>query len=244
MSSHGVEVVACVALGAPWALAGSWRACGGTLSRTARAALGGIAAAELAWLAYGVLELAGLGVRFEWLERGDFRALGLAAIVGLVEEGAKLAGALISLPHARCDARERARIVLAVAAAFATVEAVLVLPGAAWPVLVGRAACAPVAHALLAVPVALALAGAGGASAGAAPKIAGGLFVAALLHALGDFSLMRPPWGRAAFAATLLLPAIWLYARGRAGRDGRDRDGRSPIPERVAAAFPRALASR
>jgi RsiW-degrading membrane proteinase PrsW (M82 family) len=239
MSSHGVEVVACVALGAPWALAGSWRACGGTLSGTARAALGGIAAAELAWLAYGVLELAGLGVRFELLERGDLRALGLAAIVGLVEEGAKLAGALISLPHARRDARERARIVLAVAAAFATVEAVLVLPGAAWPVVVGRAAFAPVAHALLAVPVALAFAGAG--AGGAAPKIAGGLFVAALLHALGDFSLMRPPWGRAAFAATLLLPAIWLYARGRSGRD---RARRSPLPARAAAVFPRALASR
>jgi RsiW-degrading membrane proteinase PrsW (M82 family) len=243
MSSHGVGAVACVALGVPWALAGSWRACGGTLSRIARASLGGLAAAELAWLAYGVLEVAGLGVRFERLERGDLHALGTAAIIGLVEEGAKLGGALIALPQARCDARDRFRIILAVAAAFATVEAVLVLPGAAWPVLLARAALAPAAHALLAAPVALAFAGAGGSSSGAVSRIAGGLSVAALLHALGDFGLTQPPWGRAAFATTLLLPAIWLYACGRR-RDGRDREGRSPPPGRGAAALPRAFASR
>jgi RsiW-degrading membrane proteinase PrsW (M82 family) len=233
-----------VALGLPWALAGSWRASDGTLCRTARAALGGLAAGELAWLAYGLLDLAGLGVRFERLEHGDLFALGIAAMVGLVEEGAKLAGALIALPRFPCDARDRFRIVLAVAAAFATVEAVLVLPGAAWPVLLGRAAFAPVAHALLSAPVALAFAGAGGSSARTASRVAGGLLAAAALHALGDFSLTQLAWGRAAFAATLLMPAIWLYARGRARGPGRAGDRGVALLARRTAVVPGAVASR
>ncbi len=217
MGVDGVAVAAtCIALGAPWAVAGSWRAPDGTLVRTARAALGGIAAAELAWAAFGLLEVAGIDVRFEWVARGDGRALVITMLIGLAEEGAKLAGAILATPPARCHPRERFRMVLAVAAVFATVEAVLVLPGATWPVVLGRAAFAPVAHALLAVPVAFAFSAVGGAASfrGGA-QLAAALLASALLHAFGDWSVARPAWGRVGYAVTLLLPALWLYARDR-----------------------------
>ncbi len=222
MSARGLSVtVACIALGVPWALAASWRARGGTLLRTVRVVLGGIIAAELAWVVYGLGEIAGVPVRSECIEGTGWRGLGFAGFIGLAEEGAKLAGAAFVVPSEPGSRRDRLRVVLAVSAVFATAEAVLMLRGASWPVTLGRAAFAPVAHALLAVPIALALAASVGTSfVGAGIRVAAALALAAALHGLGDWSILRPGLGRLGFAMTLLVPAMWLYARGRWGRRG------------------------
>ncbi len=211
-------LAACASLGAAWILASSWQAEAGTARTALRGLLGGLAALGTASIGYGVLQIAGLDIRWEWITNGAWPALGFAALVGLVEEAAKLAGILLAAPPQEQGGRSRSvlRTTAAVAAVFAIAEATLALHGASWSVALGRAALGPVAHAVLAAPFAVALAEAAGVSRGRlALRLAVTVGVAALLHGFGDWSVARPGWGRLGFAAALLAPTLWLYGRAR-----------------------------
>ncbi len=211
--------ISCLALGALWVLAASWRAEGGAARIAFRGLLGGLAALGLASVGYGVVQLSGIDLRWEWIARGAWPALGLAAVVGVVEEGAKLAGIVLAAPPARHGRRSVLRVATSVAAVFAIAEAALVLGGSSWPVALSRAAFGPVAHGVLAAPFAVALADATGISRPRFTlRLAVAVALAALLHGLGDWSVARPGWGRVGFAAALMAPTLWLYARGRAPR--------------------------
>jgi len=222
MGTHGAAwLAACSALGAAWLLAASWRAETGTVPTAVRGLFGGLAALGTAYIGYGLMQIGGLDVRWEWIERGAWPALGFAALIGLVEEAAKAAGIALAAPATRREGRARTvwRTTAAVAAVFAIAEALLTLRGASWPVALGRAALGPVAHGLLAAPVAVALAETTGVSRTRfALRLLLAVTLAALLHGLGDWSVARPGWGRAGFAAALLAPTLWLYAHARQRR--------------------------
>lgn len=219
MGAHGAMwMVACAGLAAAWVLAASWRAETGTVVSAVRGVLGGLAALGTASIGYGLLQVAGLEIRWEWIQTGAWPAVGFAAIVGLVEETAKVAGIALAAPGTlrRTRARDVVRTSAAVAAVFAVAEALLALRGASWPVALGRAALAPVGHGVLVAPAAVVLAEAsGGSRARLAGRLAIGVALAALLHGVGDWSVGHAGWGRAAFMASMLAPTLWLYARAR-----------------------------
>ncbi len=222
MATDGTAwLAACAALGAAWVLVASWRAESGTMPTALRGLFGGLGALGTASIGYGVMQIAGCVVRWEWIAKGAWPALGFAGLVGLVEESGKLAGIALAVPATRQAWRAPSlmRTTAAVAAVFATAEAVMTLRGASWPLALGRAAFAPVAHAVLAAPMAIALAEAPFTSRWrVAARVAAALSVAALLHGLGDWSVARPGWGRWGFAAALLAPTLWLYARSKRDR--------------------------
>src|SRR5690242_15839033 len=213
MGTHGTAWFAtCVAVAAVWVLALSWRSEGGTAPTAARGVLGGLAALGTAFIFYGLMEAAGVGIRWEWIEKGAWPALGFAALIGLVEEVAKAAGIALASPALFRRGRERSVLSTgaAVAAVFAVAEALLTLRGASWPVALSRAALGPVAHGVLAAPAAMALAYAAGVPrARLALRLAVAIGLAALLHGLGDWSVAQPGWGRVGFAAALLAPTLW-----------------------------------
>jgi RsiW-degrading membrane proteinase PrsW (M82 family) len=236
MGTQGTAWLAtCVALAAIWVLALSWRSKDGTAPTAARGVLGGLAALGTAFILYGLMQAAGLDIRWEWIERGAWPALGFAALIGLVEEVAKAAGIALASPALFQRGRERSVLYTAasVTAVFAIAEALLTVRGASWPIALGRAALGPVAHGVLAAPTAVALAYAAGTSrARLALRLMVAIGLAALLHGLGDWSVARPGWGRMGFAAVLLVPTFWLYACARSARVRRQIGGRlfSPYP--------------
>jgi RsiW-degrading membrane proteinase PrsW (M82 family) len=205
--------------GAAWAQLAARRAGHGGSTFSAHALLGGVAAFGLALSAFDAAALAGLEVRWDHLLRGDAVAVLAAAAIGLVEEGAKLAGILLVV-----DRGFRRSAILAaaagVAAGFAALEALLILRGDASAAALARAALGPVAHALLAVPLALGV-GAAFRRAGRAwwLPLAPALAVSAALHAAGDLSLALPSVGGPGYAATLVAPALVLFACARRPRD-------------------------
>jgi RsiW-degrading membrane proteinase PrsW (M82 family) len=209
--------------GAAWAKLAAWRAGEKTAGFAFRALLGGAAAFGLALLAYEGAALAGVEVRWERIVRGDSASFLLAAGVGLVEEGAKLVGILLVVER---GVRTRAVLAVAmgVAAGFASLETLVVLgterSGAAF----ARAALGPVAHALLTVPIALAVAPAL-RSRRPAVSLTVPLLAAAALHGAGDLSLALSGVGYTGYALALAAPALMLYARGR-----RRRAASVPLP--------------
>src|SRR5512139_3445274 len=125
--------------GAAWAQLAARRAGERRVAFTLRALLGGFAAFGIGLCAYDLAALCGAEVRFERLSRGGAGALGVALAIGLVEEGAKLAGLLLVVERGL----RRSAIVAAtagVAAGFAALEAILVLHGEASAVALARAA--------------------------------------------------------------------------------------------------------
>jgi hypothetical protein len=211
-----------VAAAAAWARFAAWRAGGVRRPSIPFALLGGAAAFGVALVTFELAARAGLEIRWERLGRGDVAAFLLAGAIGLVEEGAKLAGLLLVVER---GIRTRAALVTAtgVAGGFSALEALAVLgPEGGW-VAFTRAALGPVAHALLAVPFALALAPALRGRRPAA-TLALPLLAAAALHGAGDLALALPG-ARAGFALALAAPALLLFARGR-----RRRAAASPLP--------------
>jgi RsiW-degrading membrane proteinase PrsW (M82 family) len=217
MGTEGLAWLAtCAALAVAWVIAASWQP-GRTRATAVRGALGGAIALAAAWIAYRGLEAAGVPLRWDWLSGGAWPALGAAAAIGVIEEGAKLLGIALAISPPRRGHRRRNVLgtSAAVAAVFAVAEAALALRGASWPLALSRAALGPVAHALLAAPFAVALAEAAGARPGrVALRVGVAAAIAAALHGFGDFCVARPGWGQVGFAAALLLPALWLFARG------------------------------
>jgi len=218
MGTEGLAwLAACAALAAVWVIAVSWQP-GRTVATAVRGVLGGGIALATAWFGYRVMDAAGVDLRWEWLSARAWPALGAAAAIGIIEEGSKLLGIALVVSPPRRGLRRRNVLGTSAAAAavFAVAEAALALRGASWPLALSRAALGPVAHALLAAPFAVALAEATGATPGRlALRVTAAAAIAAALHGLGDFCVARPGWGRLGFAAALLVPAIWLFARAR-----------------------------
>jgi len=210
--------------GAAWAQLAAWRAGHGRAVFTFRGLLGGAAAFGLAVSSYDAATLAGLEVRWESLAGGGAAAFLAAAAIGLVEEGAKLAGILLVVEP---GFRRRAVFASAmgVGAGFSALEALLVLHGQTSAPAFARAALGPVAHALLAIPLALGVTGWLHRSGRRSPARAAGrvraallgwrdlavaLAVSAALHGGGDLALAIPRVGAIGYAAALALPAFLL----------------------------------
>jgi RsiW-degrading membrane proteinase PrsW (M82 family) len=200
--------------GAAFAQLVASRAGQGRAEFTARALLGGAAAFGLAVGAYDLASMAGCVVSWDGLARGGAAALVLAAAVGLVEEGAKLAGILLVVER---GFRKRAVLAAAagVAAGFAALEALLVLHGHASATALARAALGPVAHALLVVPLAFGAIAALGRDSRRWVPLVPALLASAALHGAADLSLATPWLGGPGYAAALAAPAFVLFARAR-----------------------------
>lgn len=217
------------ASGAAWAQLAAWRAGYGRATFTVRALLGGIAAFALAVSAYDLSTLAGVDVRWEGVARADLRAALLAAAIGIVEEGAKLAGLLLVVDRS-LRGRAVAAAAIGVAAGFSALEALAVLKGHASAPMLARAAFGPVAHAVLALPLAVGVAAALRRTGRASwLPLVPALLVSAALHAAGDLSLALPRVGPVGYAAALAAPPVVLFVldrlrRALAGRG--DRPGR------------------
>lgn len=208
-------VASCSASAVGWASLGARRAGDGRRSPIAYALFGGAAAFGLAVLAYEALGAAGVRVEWERLVRGELAvAVALAVAVGLVEEGAKLAGILLVVERGwRTSAVLAASV--GVSAGFAALEALTTLHGWDSPVALARVALGPAAHALLALPLGLAVAADAGAERRPWAIIAVGLAVSAGLHAAGDLSLARAPAGQLGYALALLAAPLWVFVRAR-----------------------------
>jgi hypothetical protein len=205
--------IAAAGSGAGWAKLAAWRAGERGAGFALRALLGGVAAFGLALVAYEGAAAAGLDVRWDRIGQGGVAGFFLAGAIGLVEEGAKLAGILLVV-----DRGIRTRAVLAasvgVAAGFASFETLVVLGGEWSAAAVARAAFAPVAHALLAVPVALAVAPALRRRR-PAPALVLPLLASASLHGAGDLSLALSGVGYTGYALALAAPALMVFARAK-----------------------------
>jgi RsiW-degrading membrane proteinase PrsW (M82 family) len=210
------------ASGAAWARIAAWRAGAVRRPSVPFALLGGAAAFGLALVAFEAAARAGLDLRWERLTRGGAGAFAAAATIGLVEEGAKLAGLLLVVSR---GIRTRAALAAAtgVAGGFAALESLAVLAPDPGLVAFARAVLAPVGHALLAVPVAIAIAPALRARRPALALVLP-LLASAALHGAGDLALALPG-ARAGFALALVAPALLLFARGR-----RRRAAAAPLP--------------
>jgi RsiW-degrading membrane proteinase PrsW (M82 family) len=214
--------IAAAGSGVAWAKLAARRAGERTGGFALRALLGGAAAFGLALLAYEAAALAGVDVAWERIVRGDATSFLLAASVGLIEEGAKLVGILLVVDR---GVRTRAAVAAAVgvAAGFASLETLTVLGGERTLLVFTRAALAPAAHALLAIPVALAVAPAL-RSRHPAAVLALPLLASAGLHGAGDLSLALSGVGYTGYALALAAPTLVLYARSRRRRSA------APLP--------------
>jgi RsiW-degrading membrane proteinase PrsW (M82 family) len=209
-----LQPLACALIGAGWIAALARRAPEGALRSTARGLLGGLAAFAAAWGGYLLVERAGMRVSWEEVTAGGGVGLATAAVIGLVEESAKLFGISLAAVGTRQAGRGAAvRTVLAVSAAFATLECMIVLAGAGRSVLLLRSLFAPVAHAALAAPLGLVLLGGLRGIRWAIPA----LLLSATLHAASDLSLATPGIGRLGYAAVLAAPAVFLHLHARLG---------------------------
>jgi RsiW-degrading membrane proteinase PrsW (M82 family) len=219
--------IAAAGSGAAWARLAAWRAGERAWGFALRALLGGAAAFGLALLAYEAASLAGVEVRWERIAEGGTTSFLLAASVGLVEEGAKLVGILLVVDR---GVRTRGALAAAmgVAAGFASLETLVVLGGERSTLAFARAAVGPVAHALLAVPLALAVAPALRSRRPAA-LLALPLLASAGLHGAGDLSLALSGVGYTGYALALAAPALVLFARARRRRE-RERAKATTIP--------------
>lgn len=207
-----LQLVGCAACGACWAVALARGAPEGALRSAARGLLGGLAAFAAAWGGYSLLERAGMRIAWEEVTAGGGSGIATAALIGFVEESAKLFGlSLASVGMRHAGRGSVVRTVLAVSAAFATIECMLVLAGADRGVVLLRALLSPVGHAALAAPLGLVLMGGLRGIRWVVPA----LLASVALHAASDLSLAVPGLGRIGYAAVLATPAVFLHLHAR-----------------------------
>lgn len=209
----GVELVlplTAAAAGAAWAQLAVLRTGQDRSSFAVRSLLGGVAAFALASSGYDLSTMAGVHVRWEGLERADLPATLLAAAIGLIEEGAKLAGLLLVVDRT-FSRRAVAAAGIGVAAGFSALEAFAVLKGQASAPALARAALAPVAHGALAMPLVLGAVAALRRARHAWLPLVPALLTSAAFHAAGDLSLALPHVGPVGYAAALVVPAVVLF---------------------------------
>jgi RsiW-degrading membrane proteinase PrsW (M82 family) len=198
-----------------WSLAGAARVARGQREVALRGLLGGAAAFGVALSAYQLLSLGGLDPRWERVLGGGWPAVIATLIIGLVEEGAKLAGLLLVVRQAWRPGQVMA-MTIGVAAAFGGLETALSLAGGPPPAAIARALLSPVAHAVLAAPLGFAVAHAARRGRRVALVVLPlALGVSALLHAAGDLSLASPRWGQLGYASALLAPVLALFLHAR-----------------------------
>jgi RsiW-degrading membrane proteinase PrsW (M82 family) len=199
--------------GAAWAQLAAWRAGERTGRLALRSLLGGAAACGLALVAYEVAARLGLDVSWERMARGDTTALLVAAAAALMEEAAKLTGILLVI-ETRVRTRTALAVTFGVAAGFSALEALVVLHGDRSTIALARAALAPLAHALIAVPLAY-----GAAEWLRRPRsirpLLQALLASVVIHAAGNLSLAIPWIGHAGYALSLAAPALVLFVRSR-----------------------------
>jgi len=216
MASFDPSLAALTAVSAiGWSLAGAARVARGQRQVALRGLLGGGAAFGVAVSTYQLLSLGGLDPRWERVLGGGWPAVIATLSIGLVEEGAKLAGLLLVVRQAWRPGQVMA-MTIGVAAAFGALETALSLAGGPPSAAIARALLSPVAHAVLAAPLGFAVAHAarrGRRTALAVIPLA--LGVSALLHAAGDLSLASPRWGQVGYASALLAPVLVLFLHAR-----------------------------
>jgi hypothetical protein len=198
-----------------WAALGAIRFGGSRSGLVVRGLLGGGAAFGMAQAAYQLLGAGGLDLSWGRVLGGGWAALGVAALIGLIEEGAKLGGLLLAI---RAAPRPGAVMgtAIAVCSGFAALESVLALSSAPAGLAVARAALAPVAHGVLAVPLAFGVAvSARRARRTGLVQVALGLALSAALHGAGDLALAAPRFGRLGFAVAMAAPVIALFVHLR-----------------------------
>lgn len=213
MWAEAAVPIAAAGAGAAWAKLAAWRVGERTSGFALRSLLGGAAAFGLALVAYQTAAALGIDVRWDRIARGDASSFLLAGAIGLIEEGAKLVGILLVVER---GVRTRAALAAAVGVAggFAALETLAVLGRELSALAFARAALAPVAHALLAVPFALAVAPALRGRRPAAALILP-LLGSAALHGAGDLSLALSGVGHTGYALALAAPALMLFNRAR-----------------------------
>lgn len=199
--------------GAAWAQLAAWRAGERSVSLPLRSLLGGAAAFGLALVAYEVAARLGLDITWERMARGDTTAFGVATAAALIEEGAKLTGILLAI-ETRVRTRTAFAVAIGVAAGFSALEAIVVLQGDLSGIAFARAVLAPVAHSLIAVPLAF------GAAEwyrqpGSVRPLVQALLASAAIHAAGNLSLAISWIGNAGYALSLAAPAILVFVRAR-----------------------------
>jgi RsiW-degrading membrane proteinase PrsW (M82 family) len=206
----------CAASATAWTVFAARRAKVASADFVARGLLGGAVAFGLASVGFDLLTLAGVDVTWERIVRGGGAAAALAITTGFVEEGAKLAGLLLVVGRGLRTPGVLSCAV-GVSAGFAALEAVVTLgPGAASYAGAARIAFAPIAHALLAMPLALGVAATMRDEARPLRPVISGLLASALLHGDANLSIAIPSLlGPAGFAIALLAPALLLHVLGR-----------------------------
>lgn len=198
--------------GLAWVVLVARRAPEGTVRAGARAVAGGAVAVATAWWGYTVLERSGVQVSWTELTAGGRGGAAVAVAIGFVEESAKLLGLAVASLGRRPPRRgELLRRILGVSAVFASLECAFTLGEAGAGVILVRAAFAPVAHAALALPLGLAIAGGTLSLRWALPALA----AAVVLHGASDLALAIPSVGRLGYAAVLCAPAVALHLRSR-----------------------------
>ncbi len=206
-----LAVVAPAVLGLTWVVAVARRAPDGALLSATRTVAGGAVAFAAAWWGYALLDQLGLRISWDDLTAGGRGSVVAAAAIGLVEESAKLVGLALSSVGARSGRGQVLRRILGVSAVFASLECAFTLSGAGATVILLRAAFAPIAHAALALPLGLAIAGGRLSPGRALPALA----VAVLLHGASDLALAIPSVGRLGYAVILSAPVVALHLRTR-----------------------------
>lgn len=209
--SVNLAVVAPAVFGLTWVAAVSRRAPDGALVAATRTVAGGAVAFAAAWWGYAVLDRYGLRISWEDLTAGGSGSVVSAAAIGFVEESAKLIGIALASVGARSGRGQVLRRILGVSAVFASLECASTLGDAGATVILVRAAFAPIAHAALALPLGLALAGGHLSLRWALPALG----VAVLLHGASDLALAIPSVGRLGYAVILSAPVVALHLRTR-----------------------------
>lgn len=210
--SVNLAVLAPTVFGLGWVVLAARRAPDGMLTAAARTVAGGAVAFTAAWWGYAVLARYGLRISWEDLTAGGGGSVVVAAAIGFVEESAKLLGLALASVGPRPRGRgQLLRRIVGVSAVFASFECAFTLGGGDPAVILIRAAFAPVAHAALALPLGLAIAGGSLSLRWAVPALA----VAVVLHGASDLALAVPSVGRLGYAAILSAPAIALHLRTR-----------------------------
>jgi hypothetical protein len=199
--------------GAAWAQVAAWRAGERSVSLALRSLIGGGAAFGLALVAYEVSGRLGLDITWERMARGDATALAIATAAALIEEGAKLTGMLLAI-ESRVRTRTALAVAVGVAAGFAALEATVVLQGDLSGIAFARAVLAPVAHSLIAVPLAFGTAE-WYRQPGSIRPLVQALLASAAIHAAGNLSLAISWIGHAGYALSLAAPAIIVFVRAR-----------------------------
>ncbi|MGQ0507596.1 MAG: PrsW family glutamic-type intramembrane protease [Myxococcaceae bacterium] len=176
--------------------------------------VGGVASMGLAFLGFKLLGRTGLSVTWVAITSGPLtRAAELSAIIGLVEEGAKLLPAVAMALVARRFNRRIDGLVYATCAGigFASAEGItLWVSGELGAVdQLPRAAASGITHALFAAPWGYALVA--GVRQGRSTELVGGFSVSAAAHGLYDLLLARGASGPVQVLAALVVLALWVW---------------------------------